>query len=174
MVFSLDQVYFLDDFCKLSKTPSDGTLLGRTSRRFLWCWSLLLFFTSLEVFTFSGYFSLPSALHPDFSGPWRFPPALILLRVSFGCFTFAGLFRHIFTASATVLSGHFFVPCTPSSHFGTFYDSDVGRSIPSRILLGACPHRVVPSGWCMALNYSYCSYKTINLSIAPVSHEVKS
>ena len=28
MAFSLDQVYFLDDFCKLNKTPGNGTCLG--------------------------------------------------------------------------------------------------------------------------------------------------
>ena len=26
MAFSIDQVYFLDEFCKLKKTPSDGNL----------------------------------------------------------------------------------------------------------------------------------------------------
>ena len=45
--------------------------------------------------------------------------------------------------------------------------SGEGRNTPSRILLCACPHRVVPSGWRMDLNY-----KTIDLSFAPVSHEV--
>ena len=38
------------------------------------------------------------------------------------------------------------------------------RNTPSRILLCACPHRFVLSGWCMASNYSYCSYKAIGLS----------
>ena len=64
--------------------------------------------------------------------------------------------------------------------FGTFlwlrcrqdWNSDAGRNTPSRILLSTYPHRVDPSGWRMDLNYSYCSYKTIDLSIAPVSHEV--
>ena len=92
---------------RLNKTPSDGTLLGRTSRKFLWCWLLLLLFSSLEVFTFLGYFSLPPTLHLGFSGPWRPPPALSSTLATFSCFTFARLFRHSFTASATVLSGHF-------------------------------------------------------------------
>ena len=52
-----------------------------------------------------------------------------------------------------------------------FCDSDADRDTPSRILLCACPHRVVPSGWRMILNYLYCRYRTIGLSIAPVSHE---
>ena len=56
--------------------------------------------------------------------------------------------------------------------FGTFCDSDASKNTQSRILLCACPHRVVPSGWRMVLNYSYCSHKTSDLSIAPVSHKV--
>ena len=43
--------------------------------------------------------------------------------------------------------------------FGTFCDSGEGRNIPSRILLCAFPHRIVPSGWRMDLNYSHCSYQ---------------
>ena len=53
------------------------------------------------------------AFHPGFSGPWRPPPALSSTLATFGCFTFARLFRHSFTASATVLSGRFL----PSSVF---------------------------------------------------------
>ena len=155
----------------------DDTLLGRTSSRCFWCWLLLLFFSSLEVFTFLDYFSLPPALHPGFSGPWRPPPALSSTLTTFCCFTFARLFRHSFTTSATVLIGHFlptgafYLTFLPHM-FDRFCDSDAGRNTPSRFLLCVCPHRVVPSGWRRDLNYSYCSYKTINLSIAPVSHEV--
>ena len=162
---------------RLNKTPSDGTLLGRTSRKFLWCWLLLLLFSSLEVFTFLGYFSLPPTLHRGFSGPWRPPPALSSTLATFSCFTFARLFRHSFTASATVLSGHFlpigvfYLTLLPHI-FDTFCDSDVDRNTPSRILLCACPRTVVPSGWRMDLSHSYCRYKTIDLSIAPVSHKV--
>ena len=32
-----------------------------------------------------------------------------------------------------------FLPCTPSPHFGTFCNSDMGRSTPSRIRLCPCP-----------------------------------
>ena len=131
----------------------------------------MLLFSSQEVFTFLGYFSLPPALHSSFSGLWRLPPALSSTLAIFGCFTFARLFHHIFTTSGKVLSGHFLptgvfdVALLPHI-FDTFCDSDDGRNTPSRILICACPHRVVPSGWRTDLNYSYCSYKTIDLSIA--------
>ena len=77
---------------RLHKTLSDGTLLGRTFRSFLLRWLLLLLFSSLEVFTFTGYFSLPPAIHLGFWGPWRPPPALSSTLATFGYFTFARLF----------------------------------------------------------------------------------
>ena len=64
-------------------------------------------FSSLEVFTYLGYFSLPPALHRGFSCPWRPPPALSSTLATFSYFTFAKFFRHSFTVSATVLSGYF-------------------------------------------------------------------
>ena len=92
-------------------------------------------------------------------------------------FSSARFFCHSFTASATVLRGHvlltgFYYLVLFSHIFDTFCDPDAGRNTTSRILLCACPHSVVPSGWHMDLNYSYCSYQTIDLSIAPVSYEV--
>ena len=44
-------------------------------------------------------------------------------------------------------------------------DSDEGRNTPSRILLCSCPHRVVPSGWRVDLNYCCLNYKTIDLKL---------
>ena len=67
-------------------------------------------FTSLEVFTFPGYFSLPPALHPSFSGPGEGPPlAVSSTLATFICFTFARLF------SVTVL------PQTLRFWVGVFY-----------------------------------------------------
>ena len=66
-----------------------------------------------------------------------------------------------------------FLPRIPSLH-GTFCDSDGGRITPTRIHLCPCPHKIVPSGWRMVLNYSYCRLKTIGLPIARVSYEVRS
>ena len=92
-------------------------------------------FSSLEAFTFPGSFALPPALHPGFSGPWRSPPALSSTLATFGCFTFARFFRHIFTASATVLSGHFlptdiFLRCTPSPHFWYVFMTQMRAGTP--------------------------------------------
>ena len=89
---------------------------------------VVVVFTSLEVITFPGYFSLPSSLHPSFSGPWRPPPALSSTLATFSCFTSARLFRHSFTASAKDFEWAFFtrrrfLPYAPSptilSHFPT-------------------------------------------------------
>ena len=53
---------------KLNKTPSDGACLGEPPGGF--CdFDGSCCFSSLQVFTFLGYFSMPSALHPCFSGP---------------------------------------------------------------------------------------------------------
>ena len=65
-----------------------------------------------------------------------------------------------------------FAFCSFPTFLARFCDSDMGRNTPSRILLCAFPHIVVLSGWRMDLNYAYCGYIAINLSIAPVSHKV--
>ena len=148
-------------------------MLGRTSRRFcdVGCCCC---FSSLEVFTFLGYFSLPPALHPSFSD------------LDYELYT--GYFRLIYylpgfsvtvlPRALTVLSGHFlptgvFLPHAPSLTFlARFVTQMRGWNTPSRILLCACPHRVVSSGWRMDLNYSYCSYKAIDLSTVLASHVV--
>ena len=49
------------------------------------------------------------------------------------------------TASATVLSERLLTTGDFILH-SFVCDSDTGRNTPSRILLCACPHRVVPSG----------------------------
>ena len=141
---------------------------------------VVVVFTSLEVFH-SLLFDVIS--HPSVSYRRVFTPIIYFQPSSSQSdlrhfhFNLSWLFRHIFTVSATVLSGRF-IPTgifylTLLSHiFGTFCNSAEGRNTPSRILLCACSHRVVRYGWRMDLNYSYCGYKTIDLSIAPVSHEV--
>ena len=57
--------------------------------------------------------------------------------------------------------------------FSYICDSDNSRISSSMILLYACSHRVVPSGWGMVLDNWFHSYKPIVLSCTSVSHEVK-
>ena len=168
---------FLGDFCKLNKTPSNGTSLGEPPRGF--CDVGCCCFTSLEVF-------LPSFLsdvisHSSMSYRRVFTPTLYFQPSSLQSdlrhfhLTFLGLsqpHRECYSFERAFFTQRRFLLCTPSPHFGMFCDSDAGRNTPSRIVFCACPHIVVPSGWCVVFNYSYCRYKTIGLPIAPVSHEV--
>ena len=126
------QQHFCNHFFnqKLTRQNSQRLyLLGRTSRRFLWCWLLLLFFTSLEVFSFHC-FSTSSLTLQWLHAFYTFSPA-------HRHYNFSTLF--IFIASATVLSGCF-LPYTPS--FVTQMRAWIPT--PSRIFLCACPYRVVP------------------------------
>ena len=84
-------------------------LVRRTSRSFLWCWLLLLFYLT-GGFYFAGYFFLPPALHPGFSDQTS------------TCFTFAKLFRHILRRALWFLpTGNFYLALLPHSltHFMT-------------------------------------------------------
>ena len=93
-----------------TKTPSDGTLLGRTFRRFLrcwllffsrccflWCWLLLLFLCFRASFPCHRHSTLSSQAREGLDRFWALPWLLLI----------ALLYRHIFTAGARVLSGHF-------------------------------------------------------------------
>ena len=143
----------------LNKTPSDGTCLGDPPVGFcdVGC-CCCLFFPSLEVFHFIACRRYPSPfreLSPGFYT--HFSPAhRRVIRDTF-------ILTFLFTASATVLSGRFF------TLHSFVCDSDTGRNTLSRIFLCACSHTVVPSGWRIDLNYWCLNYKTIDLSIAPVS-----
>ena len=48
----------------------------------------LVFISFLILFfiLFPGYFTMPQALHPSFSDPWRPPPALSSTPTTFDCF----------------------------------------------------------------------------------------
>ena len=88
-------------------------MLGRTSRRFLWFWLLLLFyfiggFSSFIAFRrHSSFFREPS---PGFSTHFILSAQLIAEWFAELLFQLSGLFRHSLTASATVLIGRFLPP----------------------------------------------------------------
>ena len=169
---------FLGDFCKLNKTPSDGTCLGEPPGGF--CDVGCCCFTSLEVF-------LPSLLFdviPHSSVSYRrvFTPILYFqpsssqndswhFHLTVLGFSVTALPR-VLRFWACIFYPQAFFTFHSFPRFWHVCDSDAGRNTPSRIVLCACPHKVVPSGWRMILNYLYCRYKTIGLPIAPVSHEV--
>ena len=69
------------------KTPSDGTLLGRTfSEVFVLLFVFDLYLHFVVVFhSFSGYFIMSPALHPGFLGLWRPSPALSSTPTTFDC-----------------------------------------------------------------------------------------
>ena len=150
-------------------------LLERTSRRFLWFWLLLLFFYLNECFSFHCFST------PSFTLPWA------IARFLHPFNTFSPAHRRVIrdTFILTFL-GFLFLPrllrfwvCISypqalSTLHSFVCDSDVDKNTPFRIFLCACSHRVVLSSWRMALNYWCLNYKTIDLSIAPVSHKVLS
>ena len=75
-------------------------------------------------FYISRLFFLATGTSPQLLRPYERPPlALRPALVTFGCFTFARLFRHSFTASDTVLSGRFL-------NAGVFYLTLLHRHFP--------------------------------------------
>ena len=100
--------FLITSLGKLSKTPSDGTLLERTSRRFLWCWLLLLLFLTHWRFFISLLFDIIP--HPSVDYRRVFTPILYFQpspsQSDSRHFHFQP-FRNLLTASATVLSGRF-------------------------------------------------------------------
>ena len=131
-------------------------------------WKFLRFWATFPCHRHSTVASqVREGLHQLWALPWLLSVALLLPGFSVTVLPRALRFWvGIFYPQA------FCTLCSFTDIFDTFCDSDAGRSTPCRNLLCACLHRVVPSSWRMDLNYSYCSYKTIDLSIAPVSHEV--
>ena len=83
------------------------------------CSSFITVFVMLVVvvFTFPGYFSMPSGLHPGFSDPWRLPPALSYTLASFDCLTFQSHFyRERYGFEWAFFTHMRFLPCSPSPH----------------------------------------------------------
>ena len=100
---------FLGDFCKLNKTPSNGTCLGKLPGGFcdVGCCCC---FTSLDVFPSLHFDVIP---HPSvsyrrvFTSILYFQPSSSQSDLPHFHLNFSGLFRHNFTAGGTVLSRHF-------------------------------------------------------------------
>ena len=77
--------------CDPIKTPSDGTLLERTSSEIfvmLVVHSVLHLHCAVVLSLFPGNFAMLPVLHAVFSGPWRPPPALSSALATFDCLCF--------------------------------------------------------------------------------------
>ena len=107
---------------KLTKTPSDGTLLERTSKRFLWCWLLLLFFPNWRFLRFRATFpchrhSTPASqahkgLHRLWALPWLLSVAFLFARL----FP-TQLYRERYGFEWAFFTHRRFLPYAPSQHF---------------------------------------------------------
>ena len=126
------------------------------------------------VFYLEGGFSFHCFSTSSLTLPWA------ITRFLDPFYTFSPAHRRVIH-DTFILTFHFYRQCygfewaffTHDFALHSFVcDSDGGRNTPFRILLCSCLHRVVPSGWCMDLNYWCLNYKTIDLSIAQVSHQV--
>ena len=101
--------------CDLTKTPSNGTLLGRIcSKVFLML--VVVFHFVVVLHSFPGYLAMPPAFHPGFSGPWRPSPDLSSTLATFDCLCFFIYcrrydFRGIFYTQV------FFLPYVASPNF---------------------------------------------------------
>ena len=111
---------------------------------------VIVILSSLEVFMFPGYFSMPPTFHFGFSDPWRSPPALSSTLATFYCFTLPG-FSFTFYRGRYVFEGVFFthrrfLPFASSILFRAFCDTHACRNTQSRTLLSIFSHRVVSFG----------------------------
>ena len=106
---------FLQDFCKLNKTPSNGT-----------CWDFILTGGFFRFHTFS----MPVSLHPGFSGPWSHSPALNSTLATFGCSILlffhqvspSHFYRECCSFERAFCTHRRFLTCAPSPYIGTFCD----------------------------------------------------
>ena len=141
MTFSLDQVYFLGDFYKLNKTPSDGTCWENLPEAFVMLmlfypyWTFLRF---LDTFPCHRHSTLASQGRERFHQLWTLYPGYFWLL--YFCQAFLSHFyRERYGFERVFFTHRRFLPCISFPHCGTFCDTDAGRSTPFRILLCACP-----------------------------------
>ena len=114
------------------------------------------------VFLTGGFYVSGLLFHATGTPPWLFRSVKAstsselypgYFRLLCFCQAFPSQFyRERFWADIFYPQALFYLAVLPYI-FGTFCDSDSGRNTPSRILLCACPHRVVPSGWRMDLEF---------------------
>ena len=156
---------------ELSKTSSDGTAWENLQ-------DVSVMSAVVVIFDLTGGFSFHCFTTSSLTLPWAiagsFTPHFVLSAHPIAVW-FAITFILTFL-------GFSFLPRVLRFWVGIFFphvfftlhsfvcDSGEGRNTPSRVFLCACPHRVVSSGWRMGLNCLCLNYKTIDLSIAPVSH----
>ena len=141
---------FLTDFCKLWDNFQEVFLVLFVVV-VLPHWRFLHFQATFLCHQHSTLVShVGEGLHQLWALHWLLLVALLLpdfsVTVNHECYAFERAF---------LLTG-VFLPSTPSPLSGTFCNSDVGRNTPSRILLCACPHKIILSGWRMVLSYSCC------------------
>ena len=141
MTFSLDQVYFLEDFYKLNKTPSDGPCWENLTEAFvmlmLFCpyWTFLRF---LDAFPCHRHPTLACQGRERFHQLWTLYPGYFRLLYFFQAFL-SHFYRERYGFEWVFFTHRRFLPCTSSPHCGTFCDTDADRNTPFRILLCACP-----------------------------------
>ena len=167
----MSKFYFLGDSTKLSA-------MVLCSGGFCGVGCCCCFLPHRRFLHFRATFPCHRHFTPASQTPWRASTGSELypgyFQLLYFCQAFPSqLYRERYCFEWAFFTRKRFLPYAPSPKFlARFCNSDAGRNTPSRIFLCACPHRVVPSGWRMDLNYSYCSYKTIDLSIA-TKHRVK-
>ena len=127
----------LDDLCKLIKTPSVVLIKvpyfawEKLQEVFVILNIVVVVFLTKSFLRFRATFpchrhsTVASQVHENHHQLWVLPQLLLI----------ALLFRHIFTAFATVLSGYFFthrrtLPCPSSSHFWPRFVAQIRARIP--------------------------------------------
>ena len=119
-------IILIEDFCKLNKTPNDGTCLGEPPGGFLWCWLLLLLFYLTGDFYVSKLVSYATGTPPwllrsvKASTSFELYPGYFRLLYFFQAFSSQPYHERYGFKSAFFTHRRCFLPCTPSQHFDAF------------------------------------------------------
>ena len=129
-----------------------------------------------------GYFSLPLALHPGFSGPWRPPADLSSPLATFGCFTFYQVFSSQFYRERYGFEWVFFHPqaffnLALFPHiFGTFLWLRYGQEHPTQDPPLSLPSQSCPlptDAWTGTIHILITRPLIYQLRQWPTKHRVK-